>query len=82
MDAIWDTTGVARLPEQRFSWVEEARLHYGPATLQQTDATLGRLERVESGWNLLSPGRQGRMFPYVPAETSFMNSGRSALTEP
>jgi hypothetical protein len=33
MDAIWDTTGVARLPEQRFSWVEEALLHHGPTTL-------------------------------------------------
>lgn len=35
MVAIWDTTGVARLPEQRLSWVEEALLYSGPAMLQR-----------------------------------------------
>lgn len=35
MDAIWDTTGFTRLPEQRFSWVEKALLHHGPTTLQR-----------------------------------------------
>lgn len=45
MDAIWATTGVARLPEQRFSWVGEALLYYGSAIITALgDTTLGRLE--------------------------------------